>query len=548
MKTFEPVKADEKFDGSCAILGLDVVGFSLLAEEDQIGTVRNLYRWITEALANHSLTSESYRWSPAGDGGFLTFQGEQACQKAVDVAFTIAEKIHTPDWKPNDDRAIRIRMGLHAGVVKEEDELGDRTNVWGVGINTTARILVVSADSQLLVSRQYFDGFIKAQRENDFEVGELHWRTVKHGVGVEVMNVNRFSLCLTEQQASNKRWQSVGGLWRKTIQNYTYLINDAMRSGEPVAAMSAAKFLLELHANDPVHDLCHMIGRTHLRPVTEYPAQTHILFSQMPPDMLYKVIEDSQPRLFTEGEIICEEGDPASSCFFPVSGTLVVEMEGHKEPISIGKGQMTGEFSLWIPNISRTARVRALDDGMFMEIRIDRFRKYLSENPDVANVIYGIIQRRIVENALTSKFLFPGLVTDLKKDLARIPAVPKKFAAGTELDLTKEAHAIFTGKVLLPVDDAPDLPIEARGQFHSENIVGIVSEIGEPDGHVAKVAEDTVAVCIPHEFLREAQDGSDEILNTWNAICGQRLGAKNRWRKRTQLIAVQNSDGISKSE
>ncbi len=527
---------------------MDIVGFSLMTEEDQIGTVRNLYRWITEALANHSIPRESYRWSPAGDGGFLTFQGEFGCQKAIDVAFTMAEKIHTPDWKPSDDRPIRLRMGLHSGIVKEEDELGERTNVWGVGINTTARILAVSADSQLLVSKQYFDGFIKAQREADFEIGELHWRTVKHGVGVEVMNVNRFGLCLTEQQAANKRWQSVGGLWRKTIQNYTYLINDAMRSGEPVAAMAAAKFLVELHSGEPVHDLCHMIGRTHLRPVKEYPAQTHILFSQMPPDMLYKVIEDSQPRLFRKDEVICEKGDPASSCFFPVSGTLVVEMAGNKEPIAIGKGQMTGEFSLWIPNISRTARVRALDDGMFLEIRIDRFRHYLSENPDVANVIYGIIQRRIVENALTSKFLFPGLVTDVKKDLARIPAVPKKFSAGSDLDLTKEAHAIFSGKVMLPVDDAPDLPIEARGQFSSENIVGIISEIGAPDGQSAKVVEDTVAVSIPHEFIRDAQDRNDAILNTWNAMCGQRLGAMNRWRKRTQQIALQNKQDIATAE
>lgn len=527
-------KSDEKkIDGSCAVLGLDLVAFSILPEDDQIAAIQNIYRWITESLANHSIPDDAYRWSPAGDGGYLTFNTAPVCRKAIDVAFTLAEKIKHPDWRPASGKGVELRMGLHSGLVMEADDLGRNTNIWGVGINTTSRILAISGKSQLLASRQYYETYIAGQREEDFQFGEPYSRTVKHGAEVEVMNANRHDLALSADQASNQRWQSIAGLWRKTIQNYTHLIHDAMRSGDPIAAMASAKFLIDLKTPGPVKELCQMIGRSDTRPAADYPAQPHILFGQMPPDLLFKVIEHSEPRLFHEGEIICEEGDPAQSCFFPVSGTLVVDLHGQNEPIAILKGQMTGEFSLWIPNISRTGRVRAIDDGMFLEIHIERFRTYLEKNPDVANVIYEIIRRRILENALTSKLLFPGLATDLKADLARIPASTVKHNPGETLDLTDSAYAIFSGKVSIDPPDGSRMIVASSGQFRTDGIVGIVSEIGAPDGARARAEEETVCVRVPHDFLLEAQRRSDALTNTWNAICGQRLGMIRRALRET---------------
>ncbi len=528
------------FDGASAVLGLDIVAFSLMPEGEQIETVRNLYRWISESLANHSLTEEHYRWSPAGDGGYLTFRSATACRKAIDVAFTLAEKIAHPDWKPEGGRRIDLRMGLHAGFVSEGEDLGEGRNVWGVGINTASRILAVSGKSQLLVSRQYFENYIQGRREDDFQFGEPYSRTVKHGAEIEVMNADRHHLRLNEAEAVNQRWQAISGLWRKTIQDYTCLVQDAMKSGDPIAAMASAKFLLDLNTPEPVMQLCHMIGRSESRPTTVYPAQTHILFSQMPPELLFKVIEHSSPRLFSEGEVICEEGDPANSCFFPVSGTLVVDLHGQNKPIAIRKGQMTGEFSLWIPNISRTGRVRAQDDGMFLEIHIDRFRSYLERNPEVATVIYEIIRRRILENALTSKLLFPELSTELKENLAQIPAVTEKHQAGDSLNLKESAYAIFSGRVSIEPRKGMRVQIGSKGQFRPDGVVGIISEIGNPDGEVAVAEEETVSVRLPHDFLQDAQDRSDAITNAWNAMCGQRLGVIRRAQR-----ASSDADAIS---
>lgn len=535
-------KTEKGFDGACAVLGMDIVAFSLMPEQEQIETVRAVYRWISESLANHSLSEDVYCWSPAGDGGYLTFRTAAACRKAIDVGFTLAEKIAHPDWTLQGGKKIDLRMGLHAGLVSEDEDLGRGRNVWGVGINTASRILAVSGKSQLLVSRQYFEAYVQGDREEDFRFGEPYTRTVKHGAEIEVMNADRHGLRLSSGEAANQRWQAIAGLWRKTIQDYTCLVQDAMRSGDPIAAMASAKFLLDLNTPNPVKELSHMIGRSEIRPTSEYPAQNHILFSQMPPDLLFKVIEQADPRLFSEGEVICEEGDPAKSCFFPVSGTLVVDLHGQTDPIPIRKGQMTGEFSLWIPNISRTGRVRALDDGMFLEIHIDRFRGYLENNPDVANVIYEIIRRRILENALTSKLLFPELTTDLAADLASFPAVTEKHMPGDVLDLTGSAHAIFSGKVSIDPPDGTRLVVTSSGQFRPEGVVGIVSEIGNPDGAQARAEEETVSVRMPHDFLLDAQSRSDALTNAWNAICGQRLGMIRR-AKRTNPST--DSDEVS---
>src|ERR1700730_13862914 len=297
--------------GAHAVLGMDISSFSMLHDDDQIQAIENLIRWINEALAYHSIGEPDYRWSPAGDGGYLTFASSNACRRAIDVAFSIIEKMQHPDWPPRTGESLKLRLALHSGTVQEARELGRTTNVWGMGINMAARALSVAASSQLLVSKQYFDLYIKGQREGEFAFGDVYWRTVKHGVHVEVMNANRHELGLQDAEAKDRRWQAIGGLWRKTIQEYKFLIHDTMKSSEPIAALAAAKFLLDLDEKKAVQELCAMIGAVTERPNASYPVQLHSLFSLMPPDVLFRVIEIATPLLMKADSIICKCGDLA---------------------------------------------------------------------------------------------------------------------------------------------------------------------------------------------------------------------------------------------
>lgn len=468
--------------GAHAVLGIDIVSFSALHDDDQIHAIDHLIRWIDEALAYQSIGDDEYRWSPAGDGGYLTFASSAACRKAIDVAFAICHKSQYPIWRPRNAERVRLRLALHAGTVQEARELGRNTNIWGMGINMAARILSVAAPLQLLMSKQYFDNYIQGQRESEFQIGDVHWRTVKHGVQVEVLDVNRDSLCLHEDQAKDMRWQSIGGLWRKTIQEYTFLIHDTMKSGEPVAALAAAKFLLDLDEEKPVRELCCMIGSTGERPAPNYPSQYHPLFSELPPDVLFQVIRATAPRMALANQVICERGDPAESCFFPVSGTIGVDVPGQDRPIRIATGQIIGEFSLWIPNLNRTARVRAIDDALLLEIHEDELDRILRQSAHVAEVVYGIIKRRMLENILKSKRLFPREGELAESDLPNVSASCEKYAKDTELDLSEAAYVLFNGSVEIEPPEGGPLIIKAPGIFGAEQVLGIVSDLGSPDG------------------------------------------------------------------
>src|SRR6266404_1073364 len=178
--------------GAYAILGVDGVSFSTLDEENQIAVIHRLMQYANESMLFHSLTQSDYRWSPAGDGGYLTFVSTRGGRAAIDVAFAVFQKV-AGRVTGSSGEGFQIRAALHAGSVREDADFDrDRdSNIWGMGINTTARILSVSDENQLLVSKQYYDTYIKDQREADYQFAEPYWRTVKHGVAVEVMNASK---------------------------------------------------------------------------------------------------------------------------------------------------------------------------------------------------------------------------------------------------------------------------------------------------------------------------------------------------------------------
>lgn len=515
-------------EGAQAILGIDMVAFSVWPDADQLRAVECLIRWVGQALAYHGIAQQEYRWSPAGDGGYVTFASPAACSKAIDVAFSLCEKAQRPDWIPRSGDRIRLRLGLHAGTVTEAPEFGTTRNIWGLGINTAARILSIAAPDQLLVSKQYIDTYLTGPRAGEFACGPVQWRTVKHGLQLELLNVNRHELGLPEPIAIAQRWQCIGGLWERTQAEYRFLIQDAMRSGEPIAALAAAKFLHALGAMDPVWELCRMLGKAEPRPPAPYPPQLHPLLSLMTPEALFRILEAAAPGRFAAGQVLCETGDPATTCFFPVSGSIGADVPGVDHPIRIATGTIIGEFSLWIPKLPRTARLRALDDSLVLGIDAARFQAIIEEVPHMAEAVYGIIKQRIIENILHSVQLFPASPGERGVADVSLQTSCEKLPAGSGLDLTSATYVLFSGSVEIQPGGAPLTRLLATGDFAKLPVAGIVSEIALPDGPEARVLEETVAVRIPHASLRALQAESEPIRNAWNALYGQRVGELRR--------------------
>lgn len=466
-----------KAGGVYAVLGMDIVSFSTLDTADQIEVIDNLHQWITLALGFNKISENEYIWSPAGDGGYLTFTSVQACRSAVDVAFAICEKTK---YKLRGRERFQIRFGLHSGQIQEDKDFRGNNNVWGIGINVTSRIVSISAPSQLLVSKQYVDNFIDMHRqESDLTLGKKFCRTMKHGQEIEVMNINRGDVCLNTDEANALRWQCIGGLWQKVIQEYKFLIQDSMLSNDPIAALAAGKFLLDLGQDKPVVNLCHVIsqsGDPKVTKDTKYPKTYHSLFNKMSPDKIQAILQSSSPLFFKQGDIICKEGEDADSCFFPVSGTIFVDLP---EPINIGEGEIIGEFNLWIPEIKRTATLKAHDEGLCLKIKTEAFKLIVPDNSDVAKEVFSIIKNRIIDNIIGLKRFFFFISPDAKQDLKQCLRC-EKYPSGITLDLDKDVYIIFHGKVeiepQLGLFDIPPefkLEISVQGHYGSEEAVGI---------------------------------------------------------------------------
>ncbi len=500
---------------------MDVVSFSILTDDEQIQVIRTLIVFIREALAFHAITDDEVRWSPAGDGGYLTFTTDSACRLAIDVAFSLFEKLKYQPARASS--RFTIRAALHAGIVTEDADMFRTTNIWGSGINTTARILSISKPSQLLISAQYFDDYLKEQREQEFSIGRSYSRTVKHGVHVQVMNADRSGLCLSDSDAADKQWSHIGNLWQKMADEYEFFVSDTLRSADTIAAIGAAKFLLRLGKRDPVMEFCRVLSDAESTPNSGFPQQGHNLFTAMPADVLMEVIEKIGARFVTAGELICRDGDHADTCYLPLAGSASIECAGREIPIPFKKGTIYGEMGLWVANLLRSETVRAIDEGLVLELHHDDFSGILAKHPGVADVVYGMIKLKIIENTWHSTDLFPGLAKETTCNFSHLAADCSKFSKGDRLDMREHAFILLTGRVRIQAFNGVEREVSGGKRCDRMGVAGIASGIGTPDGDSAEVLDETVAVRIPHGTLRELHQEYPRIRKTWDSLCAQRL-------------------------
>lgn len=85
---------------------------------------------------------------------------------------------------------------------------------------------------------------------------------------------------------------------------------------------------------------------------------------------------------FAAGKIVIERGQPGTGLFLVLAGDLVVEApEGTRE---IGAGAVVGERALLSPDGRRTARVRALTDGVLVAVDRSEVDRLCTDDPAFA--------------------------------------------------------------------------------------------------------------------------------------------------------------------
>jgi len=507
--------------GAFAILGMDVVSFSTYTQVEQVQIISELNKFIQEALSGRSLDEGDYLWSSAGDGGYITFLDPSAPDVPLDVVFAIFERVKSTGSRGLLRRGFLIRAGLHAGTVQEGLDMAGKTNIWGVGINETARIVSIADNSQLLVSKEYHDLFAKHLQGSEYLFGRTFQRTVKHGVSVQVMNADKRDLGLTQEEAESRRWNCIGASWHRTVSEYEAFISDALWCRDSVAAIAAASFLLRLGEEQKVREMCEVISLQGNSVETPRAAKQAYL-SHLPPVLLLDAIRKIKPRMVKAGERICTKGESADSCFFVASGRLMVQIPGGGAPVVIKAGDIVGEFSLWIPGLRRTATVEAEQDSLLLELSHADFTVILEHNHEIAASVYSVIKGRVVQNVFNSKSIFP-IPKSPARDEVEGRAVCNRYPAGEVLNLKEDCFILFFGKVAISVADKKRLEISAAGRFDQLPVIGITSQIGAPDGRRADVLADSFAIRISQAKLLELRSASEDVAAAWSALCGRRL-------------------------
>ncbi len=161
------------------VLGIDVVGYSLLLITDQTRVMNELTAIAknTEAFRRADSAGALIR-IPTGDGMWLVFLDDP--QAPLECALEIATALR-------NNPGIPLRMGIHSGPVNEIVDVNDRSNLTGAGMDTTQRVLNCGDTGHILLSRRVADDLAPYPRWN----AHLHdlgdWE-VKHGRRLGLVN------------------------------------------------------------------------------------------------------------------------------------------------------------------------------------------------------------------------------------------------------------------------------------------------------------------------------------------------------------------------
>ncbi|MEO7725197.1 MAG: tetratricopeptide repeat protein [Chthoniobacterales bacterium] len=161
------------------ILSIDVVGYSRLLVNEQIELLNELKHIVRETKCACAAEDEGQLIRlPTGDGMVLLFfrSPEEPLQCAVEITEALQQR---PD--------VQVRMGLHSGPVNKIEDVNDRLNVAGAGINVAQRVLDCGDGGHILLSKRLADDLAEYShwRPHLHNLGEC---VVKHGVKIHLVN------------------------------------------------------------------------------------------------------------------------------------------------------------------------------------------------------------------------------------------------------------------------------------------------------------------------------------------------------------------------
>jgi class 3 adenylate cyclase len=137
---------------------LDVVQFSMRTAEDQSRIVHRLNSIVRESLGSHGIKEEDRILIPTGDGMCIALIGLHQYDVHVRFALSILKSLHNYNAATaKRARQFQIRIGINQNTDILVQDINNRTNIAGAGINDASRVMGQADGNQILVSRAVFD-------------------------------------------------------------------------------------------------------------------------------------------------------------------------------------------------------------------------------------------------------------------------------------------------------------------------------------------------------------------------------------------------------
>ncbi|HKR83665.1 MAG TPA: adenylate/guanylate cyclase domain-containing protein, partial [Terriglobales bacterium] len=162
------------------VLFIDIVGFSKRLINEQRALLDTLNRIVrdTSAFRREEATGK-LRKIPTSDGLALVFY--TALKEPVECALEIARA-------DIEHTELKLRMGIHSGLVSGIIDVNESANVAGAGINMAQRIMDCGDGGHILLSKRVAEDLEQYAdwKPHLHDLGEIE---VKHGVRIQVVNL-----------------------------------------------------------------------------------------------------------------------------------------------------------------------------------------------------------------------------------------------------------------------------------------------------------------------------------------------------------------------
>lgn len=145
------------------------------------------------------------------------------------------------------------------------------------------------------------------------------------------------------------------------------------------------------------------------------------IFAGLGDEQLARVIELAQPQVFAEGQMILEEDQRGTNCYFVMAGRVDIEVRpsfagrAGQKIATVKVGEMFGELSL-VDGFLRSASVRAVEPTEALAFANAALEQLMQEDPtigyrimrNIANVLAARIRTTNMKlrNALSDVFYY----------------------------------------------------------------------------------------------------------------------------------------------